>query len=80
MRPGLVRRVSGGTSIEVELWRLSKERLGTLLAQTDPPLGLGTVELVDGEKVMGFLCEAFAVENAEDITDFGGWRAYREQA
>jgi allophanate hydrolase len=24
----------------------------------------------------GFLCEACAIEDARDITDFGGWRAF----
>ncbi len=78
-RPGLVRTVSGGASVEVEVWRVPKAGLGAVLAQIAPPLGFGTVELTDGEKVIGFLCEAYAAESAEDITGFGGWRTYREQ-
>jgi allophanate hydrolase len=30
--------------------------------------------------VVGFLCEPLALESAEDITAFGGWRAYRERS
>lgn len=80
VRPGLVRTLSGGASIEVEVWRVPKACLGDLLAQTASPLGFGTIELADGERTMGFLCEAFAAENAEDITNFGGWRMYQKQA
>ena len=78
-RPGLVRQPAGGASVQVELWSLPKEGIGELLAQIAPPLGFGTVELADGSKVLGFLCEACAVEAAEDVTDFGGWRAYQEK-
>ena len=41
-----------------------------------PPLAIGTVELADGEKVKGFLCEAYGAINAQDITELGGWRRY----
>ena len=40
------------------------------------PLGIGTLQLEDGTNVKGFVCEAVATEGAEDITHFGGWRAY----
>jgi allophanate hydrolase len=32
--------------------------------------------LANGDKVQGFVCERYAVAEAEDITHFGGWRAY----
>jgi allophanate hydrolase len=37
---------------------------------------MGTVTLADGRTVKGFLCEGHAVRRAEDITAFGGWRAW----
>jgi allophanate hydrolase len=37
---------------------------------------LGSVELADGTSVPGFLCEPAALEDAEDITTYGGWRNY----
>ena len=43
-----------------------------------PPLAIGTLELADGARVKGFVCEPAALADAEDITRFGGWRAYRE--
>ena len=40
------------------------------------PLGFGRLELAGGGTVHGFLCEAYAVAGAEDITAHGGWRRY----
>lgn len=33
------------------------------------------IELADGSKVQGFVCEAHAVAGATDITAHGGWLA-----
>jgi allophanate hydrolase len=41
-------------------------------------LTIGKVELEDGSRVCGFICEAYAVEGARDITSLGGWRRYLE--
>jgi len=41
-----------------------------------PPLGVGTLLLADGSSVKGFICEPAALDDATDITSFGGWRAY----
>ena len=40
------------------------------------PLGIGTVQLANGERAKGFLCEMAALDGAEDITHFGGWRHF----
>jgi len=37
---------------------------------------MGTLELEDGEQVKGFLCEAYAIRDAQDISSYGGWRAF----
>lgn len=74
--PGLVRG-DGGAAIDVELWRLGAATVGSLLAGIRAPLGLGRVLLADGREVTGFLCEAYAVAGAEDITASGGWRNFR---
>jgi allophanate hydrolase len=76
-KPGLVRCAGEGHAIEVEVWELPLRQFGSFVAEIPPPLAIGTLELADGERVQGFLCEAFAVEDAEDISGFGGWRAYR---
>jgi allophanate hydrolase len=41
-----------------------------------PPLGIGNLECEDGQWVKGFICEGYALADAEDITHFGGFRAY----
>ena len=75
-KPGLVFNGKGAGNIEVEVWRMTKEAFGSFVALIPPPLGIGTLQLDDGTWVKGFLCEAHAVANAEDITAFGGWRAW----
>jgi allophanate hydrolase len=75
--PGLVRVESGGAAIEVELWRLPLAAVGSLLAGVGAPLSIGRVRLADGTEHAGFLCEAYAAASAPDITEYGGWRAYR---
>lgn len=75
-KPGLVRTREGGARIELEVWTLPTETIGSFLAGVASPLALGTVELDDGSRVHGFLCEAHAAQGAEDISSFGGWRSY----
>jgi len=75
-RPGLVRVAEDGGAVELEVWSLPAEAVGAFLRQVPAPLGLGAVALDDGSSVPGFLCEAYAVTGAEDITALGGWRAY----
>ena len=75
-RPGLVRSRDGGRSIEIEIWSLSVAGFGAFVAAVPPPLAIGTLVLDTGRQVKGFLCEAEATNDAEDITPFGGWRAY----
>jgi allophanate hydrolase len=70
-----VRTGVGGASIEVEVWRLPAAAVGAFLAGVPSPLAIGSVELADGTRVKGFLCEAVATSAAEDVTGFGGWRA-----
>ena len=77
-KPGLARVVDGsGASIEVEVWELTEAAFGSFVAEIPAPLGIGELELADGSKVRGFICEPFALEGSPDITEFGGWRAYR---
>jgi allophanate hydrolase len=79
-KPGLVRVNNGGSSIAVEVWELPVDAYGRFVANIPAPLGIGTLALENGEAVQGFLCEAHAVEGARNITKFGGWRAFLDQA
>ncbi|HTJ62741.1 MAG TPA: allophanate hydrolase [Alphaproteobacteria bacterium] len=73
-KPGLVYDGKGKGLIEVEIWEVDASGYGTFVAAIPPPLGIGTIKLEDGSAVQGFICEAYAIETAEDITAFGGWR------
>lgn len=77
-RPGLLRSEDEPGAVAVETYDLSMEGFGCLVASVAPPLAIGTVELEDGESVKGFLCESCAAREARDITDFGGWVAFRD--
>jgi allophanate hydrolase len=75
-KPGLVFDGAGQGGIEVEIWEMGQEAFGSFVALIPPPLCIGTVTLADGRTVKSFLCEAHATRGAEDITAFGGWRAW----
>ncbi|MCC1495644.1 allophanate hydrolase [Alcanivorax sp. 1008] len=74
-RPAMVRDVTGG-AIEVEVWSVPEDRFGSFVAGIPSPLGIGRIELEDGSMVSGFICEQGGIQDAEDITEFGGWREY----
>jgi allophanate hydrolase len=77
-KPGLVGGAPpAGRGIELEIWELSTEGFGRVVAGVPAPLSIGTITLADGRAVKGFLCEASATADARDITQYGGWRAYR---
>ena len=75
-KPGLLRVGSDGAAIEVEVWRIERARFGDFFARVPSPLCLGSIELEDGARVAGFLCEAYATSGARDISGFGGWRNF----
>jgi allophanate hydrolase len=79
-KPGLVRvkasEADAGAAISTEVWEMPLRNLGQFVAAIPAPLGIGTMELADGSSVKGFICEPAALENARDITSYGGWAAY----
>jgi allophanate hydrolase len=79
-KPGLLRASAyeAGAAIEVEVWDMPLEAIGSFLALIPSPLGLGSLELADGRWVHGFVCEAHALSAARDVTAFGGWRAFMQ--
>jgi allophanate hydrolase len=78
-KPGLV-RVPGfeGPGIEVEIWALPADTVGSFVDGVPQPLSIGTLRLEDGTLVKGFLVESAAIEDAVEITHLGGWRRYLE--
>ncbi len=74
-KPGLV-KTDGGSAITVELWDIPLARFGEFVAEIPAPLGIGSLQLADGRTVKGFICEPWAINDATDVTHFGGWRNY----
>ncbi len=78
-RPGMVLDEANGRAIEVEVWAVPAEHFGSFVAGIPAPLGIGKVRLADGSQCSGFICEPYGIDGAEDVTEFGGWRAYMKQ-
>jgi allophanate hydrolase len=78
-KPGLLRVAdTQGASVALEVWEMPLEHYGSFVAMIPAPLSIGTLQLEGGGTVQGFLCEAQALQGAQDITAYGGWRAYVE--
>lgn len=76
-KPGLIADPGAtDTGIEVEIWALPAAAFGAFVAAIPAPLGIGKLTLADGSRVSGFLCEPHAIQGAEEITAYGGWRAW----
>ncbi len=78
-KPGLVRVERGGVAIEGELWELPGAELGPFLAGLPAPMALGRVALADGREVVGFTCEAVAIDGAQDISEHRSWVAFLDR-
>ena len=75
-RPALVRDEAKGAAIEVEVWELAAAAFGDFVAKIPGPLGIGKVLLENGEELPGFIAEPRAADGADEITAFGGWKAW----
>lgn len=80
VEPALVRSSDGGIEVEVELWSLDADGFTRLVAETASPMAIGEVVLRDGRSLPGFLCQPYALDDARDITIYGGWRAFTESS
>lgn len=78
-KPGMARVSSGGVAIEIEIWDMPVAAFGAFVAKIPAPLGIGTLRCEDGELVKGFLCETYVLERSQDISRFGGFKAYLAQ-
>lgn len=90
-RPGMIRlgdgedpgvlKGAGKTGIAVEVWGLPRARWADFIAGIPAPLGIGTVELADGESCKGFICEGFAAgdPDAVEITHLADWRRFMRE-
>ena len=78
-KPGLVRVKEGGDQIDLELYDVPQETIGSFLNLIPAPLGLGTIELDDGSWVKGFICEPVGMIGATNISHYGGWKNYLKE-
>jgi allophanate hydrolase len=79
-KPGLVyERGFAGEGIEIEVWAMPEDTVGSFLNAIPQPLALGTVRLADGSQVKGFLCEPAGIKGAQEITHLGGWKNFLSQ-
>ena len=79
-KPGLVHAPGEPAhAIEVEIWELTAEAFGAFVAQIPAPMTIGSTRLADGSLVKGFACEPHALNGAREISEFGGWRAFRKR-
>lgn len=81
VHPGMYRLETGeagGASIWGELYLVEDEVWQQIEAGEPPNLYRGMIELEDGRQVYGILYPRELAEGQfPDITDYGGWRAYR---
>ncbi|MES9861227.1 MAG: allophanate hydrolase [Candidatus Thiodiazotropha sp. LLP2] len=75
-RPGLILDEQHGEAIEVEVWSMPSSQFGSFVDGVPAPLGIGKVSLSDGSVASGFICEPYAISEAEEITELRGWRTY----
>src|SRR6201999_3312794 len=62
-KPGMLRVEPGtGSSIELEVWALPAAAFGEFIAAIPPPLSIGTIRLVDGRDVKGFIVEPAGIK------------------
>ena len=76
VHPAMVRVLSEGRSIAVEVWAVPPAGLVSILLKEPPGLSIGKVKLIDGQEVLGVIGEPALCAGHKEITAFGGWRTY----
>ncbi|SHJ33693.1 hypothetical protein SAMN02745194_02318 [Roseomonas rosea] len=75
--PGMI-RVAQGSAIAAELYAIPRTTFPQVVEEEAPGLCVGRVPLSDGTAPLGVLIEPWRVEGMEEITAYGGWRAFVE--
>jgi allophanate hydrolase len=73
-RPALVAGDGPEQGFAVEVWQLPAQGIGELAGLIGPPLSLGQVRMSDGTSQLGFVGNASALVDAQDLSGFDGWR------
>ena len=74
--PAMVRVARSGSAIAVEVWEMPSAGLAAILLGEPSGLCVGKICLADGEETLGVLGEPVLCEGQQEITEYGGWRAY----
>ncbi len=74
--PAMLRDLTNGKKISLELWKLSSVALLKVLEQEPPGLCIGKIELIDKRWVFGIMGEPYICRDQLEITKWGGWRNY----
>ena len=77
VHPGMYRVEQGGVAVAGELYQVPVEVLLGVIEGEPAGLYRGPVELSDGRIVPGILMDRTVAEGYPDISDHGGWRAFR---
>jgi gamma-glutamylcyclotransferase (GGCT)/AIG2-like uncharacterized protein YtfP len=76
--PGLVLVAEGGSAVQGELYDVPLEVVRDSFLPSEPPeLELSVVELSDGRAALGVMLRPEESGRHREITEYGGWRAYR---
>jgi gamma-glutamylcyclotransferase (GGCT)/AIG2-like uncharacterized protein YtfP len=76
--PAMVRDEARGAAVTGELYEVPLAVLATVLEREPAGLGLGVVELSDGQLTLGVMWLAAELPpSSRDISDHGDWRRYR---
>jgi len=78
IHPAMIRVAAGGVAIAVEIWAVPIAGLAKILQQEPQGLCIGKVGLIDGQEALGVLGESILCEGQLEITQYGGWRAYKQ--
>ncbi|MDR0932582.1 MAG: allophanate hydrolase [Victivallales bacterium] len=73
-KPALVRKIDQGNSCYCEIYRMSGAAFAQFIQKIPPPLGIGKVELLDGQWISGFISEAISAELFSADPDLHDWR------
>jgi len=77
VHPGMFEVQAGGIAVPGELYRVPEQILMRVEAGEPPGLYRGPVHLSDGRVVQGILYPRALAEGVhQDISAYGGWRAY----
>ena len=85
VHPGMIRvdpasDLGVGAAISVEVWSVPASGIAVVLMREPPGLCIGKIGLANGETVLGVLAEPMLCQGQREITEYGGWRAYRREA